>query len=119
MTKNSLVFLLLLCLYNCEEIIAVEDISEETVAIMAPTNNATLANSSINFSWEPIEFATSYHLQIATPNFQTSQQIVEDTLITSSNFTKLLESNNYQWRVKAINFGYQTQFTTQNLTVED
>ncbi|MDG5490654.1 hypothetical protein [Psychroserpens sp. SPM9] len=110
---------MLVSLYSCEEIIAVEDISNETVSIMAPTNNATISITSINFSWQPIEFADQYQLQIATPDFESTQQIVADTIISTSSFTKALEANSYQWRVKAINFAYETQFTTQNLIVED
>lgn len=119
MLKKILLYLWLFCLYSCEDIIAVEDISEETVAILAPSNNSIIQTDTITFSWQPIEFADTYHLQIATPDFETTQQIVEDTLITVSNFTKTLLPNEYQWRVKAINFAYETQFTRQNLTVED
>ncbi|WP_298760633.1 hypothetical protein [uncultured Psychroserpens sp.] len=119
MFKKAALVLLCLYVYACEDIIAVEDISEETVTILAPTNNVTLGDANVNFAWQPVAFADRYHLQIATPNFEASQQLVEDTLITSSNFTKILPSNDYQWRVKAINFTYETQFTTQNLSVED
>ncbi|WP_298900964.1 hypothetical protein [uncultured Psychroserpens sp.] len=119
MLKKVAVVLVLLCLYTCEEIIAVEDISEMDLTILAPTNNATLDNTAINFSWQPIEFADSYQLQIATPNFETPLQFVEDTLLTGSSFTKSLLSNEYQWRVRAINSAYETAYTTQNLSIED
>ncbi|OUS03126.1 hypothetical protein A9Q86_01530 [Flavobacteriales bacterium 33_180_T64] len=119
MLKKVIILITILSLYNCEDIIAVEDISEETITILAPTNNITLENSSINFAWQPIEYAEIYQLQIVTPNFEASQQIIEDTLIIVSSFNKVLLANDYQWRVKAINFAYETPFTTQNLTVEE
>lgn len=119
MLKKILFGLLLLSFSNCEDIIAVEDISEETIMVLAPSNNISIGNGEVNFSWQPIEYAVSYHLQIVTPNFEVSQQIVEDTIISTSSFSKVLEANEYQWRIKAINFAYETQFTTQNLTIED
>ena len=119
MIKKVTLVMACLCLYTCEEIIAVEDISELDISILAPTNNATINDASINFSWQPIEFADSYQLQIATPNFEAPLQIVEDTLLTSSSFTKSLLSNDYQWRVRAINSAYQTSYTTQNLSIEN
>ncbi|MCK8479012.1 hypothetical protein [Psychroserpens algicola] len=119
MFKKTVFLILLSGFYNCEEIIEVEDISEETISILAPTNNAILDVNDINFSWEPIEHAENYHLQIATPNFELAQQIIEDTLLTSSNFTKILPTNEYQWRIKGVNSAYQTQFITHYLTIEE
>jgi hypothetical protein len=110
---------LLICLYNCEELIEVEDISNEVVTILAPVNNTILETNVINFSWQVLEFAETYHLQVAKPSFVAAQEIVLDTIISSTNFTKILESSPYQWRIKAKNFGYETQYTTQNLTIED
>lgn len=104
---------------GCEELIEVEDISDETVSVLAPSNNAALDNTSVSFSWEPLDFAESYHLQIALPNFENTQVIVEDTIISSTGYTKSLEAATYQWRVKAMNFGYETGYTTQNLTIEE
>ncbi len=104
---------------GCEELIEVEDITNETVSILAPVNNSTLTDTTVNFSWQALEFAESYQLQIALPNFENAQAIVEDTTLTASNFTKTLELGIYQWRIKAINFAYETAFTTLNLNIED
>jgi hypothetical protein len=97
----------------------VEDISNELVVVLAPTDNANLDINTVTFSWEPLEFADDYHFQIAFPNFDSAEQIVEDTTTVSTSFTKTLSSNSYQWRVKAKNFGYETLYTTQNLNIED
>jgi hypothetical protein len=110
---------LLFSVFSCEEIIEVDDISDETITILAPTNNATLETDTISFSWEPIEYGDSYQLQIALPDFETAQQIIVDTLITTSSHIKTLPADEYQWRIKAINSAYETQFTTQNFTVEE
>ncbi|MHA7843216.1 MAG: fibronectin type III domain-containing protein [Winogradskyella sp.] len=119
MIKKILVIVLFAILYNCEELIEVEDISSETVNILAPTDNTTLNNTTVNFSWHPLEFAESYQLQVTFPDFNNAQVIVEDTLLSTTSYTKILDQGSYQWRIKAINFAYETQYTTQNLTIEE
>lgn len=119
MLRKFCFVLIFFSLMSCEQLIEVEDISNETVSVLAPSNNAALDTTVVSFSWEPLESAESYHLQIALPNFENTQMIVEDTLISSTNYTKSLEAGTYQWRIKALNFGYQTQYTTQNLTIEE
>lgn len=117
--KKFLVIILVLFLCNCEQIIEVEDISNDMVVVLSPVNNTTLTATDVNFTWESLDFAESYQLQIAQPNFEAAEVFVIDTLISSNNFVKPLLTANYQWRVRAINFAYQTQYSTQNLTIED
>lgn len=117
--KNNVTLLLLIFIFSCEQLIEVEDISNDTLTVLAPADNIITDITIINFSWEVLDYAETYHLQIARPNFDMTQEIVVDTLISSTNFPKSLLSGNYQWRIKAKNFGYETPYTTQNLTIED
>lgn len=116
MKKNFLIALTLLLFYNCEAIF-VEDISNSTVVILAPTENASVAAGVVQFHWQSVVDATNYELQIATPTFLNANQIVLDTLITKTSFSKALEVGNYEWRVKAINSDYSTNHTTTSFTV--
>ena len=119
MLKRFSVLLIVVVVFNCEALIEVEDISNEAILVLAPADNSTLNTTTVNFSWQSLEFAETYHLQIAIPNFESAQAIVEDTLISLTNHTKTLSEGNYQWRVRATNFGYETQYTTQTITIED
>lgn len=119
MPKRVVLLCVLLQFFNCEDIIEVEDISEETIVNLVPTDNTVIESSSINFSWQELEYRETYHVQITTPNFEAALQIVADTLITSNNFSIVLPANSYEWQVKAKNFAYETQFSTQSLTVEE
>ncbi|WP_422106025.1 hypothetical protein [Winogradskyella sp.] len=119
MLKKLYVILCFSLFASCEELIEVEDISNEAVIILAPVDNTTLTNNSVGFSWSPLDFAESYQLQVASPNFENAQVIVEDTIVNTTSFTKTLEAGTYQWRIKAINFAYETPFTTQNLNIEN
>lgn len=115
--KKLVILLLIGVIYSCDEIIEVTDISEETVTILAPTDATTVATGTINFNWNPVDEATEYQLQIATPTFENATQIVIDSLVTSNSFSQLLEIGEYQWRVKALNSTFETNFITNSLTV--
>jgi hypothetical protein len=102
--------LFILNFISCEEILMVDDISKKEVALTAPANNAILSFSGITFSWENVESAEKYQLQIAAPNFETPQQIVLDTIVTKNTFTQQLNIGKYEWRVKAVNSAYETAY---------
>lgn len=117
--KKITSFIILISLFGCKDIIEVNDISQDTITIIAPTNNARLDEPNIRFSWELLDFADSYQLQIVTPDFNEALQVVEDTIVDSSDFFKTLEPNTYQWRVRGLNSAFQTQYKTQTFTIEE
>uniref|UniRef100_UPI00404931EA fibronectin type III domain-containing protein n=1 Tax=Gelidibacter sp. TaxID=2018083 RepID=UPI00404931EA len=124
MKKLEWLFLVVFFIYTCDDITEVEDISERTVTLVAPTNDAILSSGTIHFDWEPIEDAESYRIQIATPDFDAPLQIVADSTLadstaTNTTFSVSLNSGTYQWRVRAQNSDYHTNYTTQSFTVED
>jgi len=116
MKKNISLIFLLIFFSNCEAIF-VEDISDKAVVLLAPTENATVSSGTVQFNWQSVPDATNYELQIATPTFLNANQIVLDTLITKTSFSKTLEVGDYEWRVKAINSDYSTNHTTTSFTV--
>jgi hypothetical protein len=103
---------------SCDDLIEVVDISDRTVSVLAPTNETVLNTTSITFTWEAIEDAESYSLQIATPSFDEAIQIVVDTTLTSLNYMDVLDNGNYEWRIRAENSDYQTTYTTQSFSIE-
>jgi hypothetical protein len=119
MKRALFLILLVVSFYSCDDIIEVENISENTITVLAPTNNSVLAEGDITFSWDGLQDATQYRLQIATPAFENASQILLDSTITLINFSNPLELGNYEWRVRAENSEYQTIYTTQNFTVEE
>jgi hypothetical protein len=120
MVKKILLALgLFIIVTNCDDIIEVEDISKDNVTLLAPTNGATLNITNLTFTWQAVDDAESYHIQIATPSFSEALQIVTDSTIVTTSFSTSLEAYNYQWRVRAENSEYQTVYTTQSFTIED
>ena len=113
--------ILLLCfafmVTACEYITEVEDISGKTITVLAPKNETVIDTSAI-FSWEILEDADHYHVQVAKPSFENASQIVTDTLVEKNSYTQNLLLGNYEWRVRAENSGYKTNYTSQIFIVE-
>lgn len=106
----------LVFLFGCD-LVFVENISDSKTTLLSPSNNITLLEGKVNFSWEELEGADSYNLQIATPNFTEEEEIVLDTAITNTSFSKSLILKDYEWRLKAINEEYETEYTTNSFFV--
>lgn len=110
-------FLLVFTFFSCEEVLMEDDISEEIVVLLAPADNAQFFSTSVTLTWEPVQYATKYRLQIAKPNFATATEIVLDTELSTTSFTQQLNIGDYEWRVKAINSAYETNYVARRLTV--
>ena len=116
--KTWLYFIgLLVITLSCDDIIEVEDISNRNVDILAPTNGSIINQTTTTFTWNPVEDADAYRLQIATPNFENASQIVLDSTIVSNTLTKALISGDYEWRIRAENLNYQTPYTYNSFTI--
>lgn len=111
--------LLLLCFTLSCEAVFVEDISNNSVVLQAPTNNSQVTSGNITFTWELLDQAEAYQIQIATPNFQNASQIVLDSItdVDANSISTHLDAGTYQWRVKAMNSEYETPYSTVNFTV--
>lgn len=121
MTKISFrkyfTFLIILSFVSCEEILIVDDITKKEVNLIAPGNNIALSSSGVTLSWDYVENADKYELQIATPNFDAPQQLVLDTLVSKNSFTQQLNIGTYEWRVKAVNSAYETAYTKRSFQI--
>ncbi len=110
-----------LCM-GCEAIFE-EDISNQTVVVLAPTEGAQLSTGTqlptgeVTFSWQALDNASSYTIQIATPDFTNAAQILLNTTTADNSATANLATGSYQWRVSASNSEYTTGYTTINFTV--
>ncbi|MGY0407916.1 MAG: hypothetical protein ACWIPJ_06130, partial [Polaribacter sp.] len=109
MKKKLLLITLLVFLCNCEAIF-VENISEKTVILLAPVSKSEVASGTIQFNWQEVLDATKYKIQIAKPSFSAASQILLDSLTSSSIISKNLEVGDYEWRVKALNSDFSTNY---------
>jgi hypothetical protein len=102
---------------SCSDIIQ-PSISKSVVVQEAPAAQYQSSSYGVNFWWDEVTNALSYHLQVVTPNFTSPGALVLDTIIKRNTFTYNFNPGNYQWRVMAENGSSQTAFAgPRNFTV--
>ncbi|WP_426672086.1 hypothetical protein ACPPVU_12725 [Mucilaginibacter sp. McL0603] len=107
-----------LCLFSSCDAIIEPSISKKTVQLQAPTDQYQSTSYTVNFWWNEVGNALSYHLQVVTPNFAAPGSLVLDTMVKKNTFSFNLTPGSYQWRVMAENGSSQTVFTNpRNFTV--
>jgi hypothetical protein len=117
MKPNPFLYLFLILLVaisllsSCGDIIE-PSISKSSVIPEAPSNQYTSTSYTVNFWWDEVTNALSYHLQVVTPSFASPGSLVLDTIIKKNTFPFTLSPGNYQWRVMAENGSSQTAYTT-------
>ncbi len=111
------VTLLILGLVNCSEIF-VEDISEREVTLVSPVDSLVTDVVTIKFWWEEVEDAENYNLQVVHPDFENPSKILLDTNLTRTQFSYALFPGIFQWRVKAYNSAYETEYTARTLVID-
>lgn len=98
-------------LWSCSDIIE-PSISKSSVQLEAPTNGYQSTSYTINFWWDAVGNASSYHLQVVNPTFIAPGGLVLDTIIKRTTFSFNLNPGSYQWRVLAENGSSQTAYAT-------
>lgn len=116
--KISILLLLLctLCLWSCEDVFE-EDISDDSVKLLSPKDSLNSSSNQISFSWESIEGADKYQLQVVSGSFANTSQMLCDSNLTQTFFTMTFTPGTYQWRVRAKNFAYESMWTTRTFSV--
>jgi hypothetical protein len=115
---NVYLLFVLMFITACDEIFE-DDISNSKIEIISPIDNLVTTKTTLTFWWDELEDANSYLLQIVSPCFDTILTIPLDTNITTNKFEVTLNPGRYNWRVKAINSGTETEWFTRKLTIQD
>jgi outer membrane protein assembly factor BamB len=84
-----------------------------TPALLSPADGSSGQPTSLTLQWSPAARADKYHLQVTTDTTITSL-IVNDSSITTTTKTTsgLLQSTRYSWRIRSINVGGKSEFTS-------
>jgi hypothetical protein len=117
MNKNLLIFFFALWVCGCKDIIE-PDITNLKLEILAPPDSLHTTISSQTFWWNAVEGASGYNLQIVKPSFISIHQFILDSVIESTQFSITLLPGTYQWRLKAVNSEYSTEFQTRTLFID-
>ena len=113
-------YLIILCSLTCgcNEILTVQNISQEEVEILSPSDHATLDKLPFTLAWIGIEEASHYRLQIFTPSIDQSERILVDSILTNQFYTDSISVDAIEWRVRAENSSYQSQYSSRKFTLE-
>ncbi|MEQ8358193.1 MAG: hypothetical protein RH860_01815 [Cytophagales bacterium] len=114
---NAFLIIISLGLFACEDILE-EDVSDKNVLLIAPANGIETDLQNIGFLWEKIENVNSYRLQIATPNFDQAVSVLLDSLVEGNSFRFSLIPGKYQWRVRAENSAYESEYSTNSFQID-
>ena len=114
--KKIYITLILLCALGCEAVFE-DDLSNNSVNLLAPLNNTQVKAGDIAFTWEQVEEADSYQLQIAMPSFENANQILLDSITDGNRVIHNLDVGTYQWRVRGTNSAYETPYSTVSFEV--
>ena len=87
-----------------------------SVPLTVTPKNSTAEPRKVKFTWRKSTNAVWYHLQVATTNFSSPSDVVEDVMIqTDTTYTikdTLLAASLYYWHVSAVNLGGETIYST-------
>jgi hypothetical protein len=96
---------------SCRDVFE-RDISNETVLLTSPNDNFITENTNVKFYWKEVEDASHYQVQIVSPRFDTINTQYLDTTLSSFQLIYTLNPGVYQWRVKAKNNAYESNFSS-------
>jgi hypothetical protein len=118
-TSNLLLPIIVVCsLLGCKKELFVTDISSKKVYMLSPADNAQIQSQTLNFVWDSVEHATRYTIQICEPSFEYMRLLHLDSTTSNTQIKITLSPGDYEWRVKALNDGYETEYTTYKISID-
>lgn len=117
--RKYIIFMLCLMgvLHSCTDIFE-EEIDDEEVILLAPSDLLRTKVIQHTFWWEEVEAANEYRFQMVSPHFDTIEKLVMDTLVTTNSFSYSMRPGRYQWRVRGENSNSATPYSTATLIID-
>ena len=92
-----------------------EDLTNQNVNLLTPSDNFYTNNTSVILTWSPIATANSYTLEMAKVNSGQQTTILQETNITNTSFnipTNIFDEDaEYRWSIKAVNSTSESTFS--------
>jgi len=92
--------------FSCDDIIE-EDIANDLIQVVSPLEGAEIESNVVNFQWNALDGADEYRVQV----YGSGQNIVVDSIVSSTRFICPLNEGHYQWRVRGENSAYQSSYS--------
>ena len=114
----SFLLLIMSCLIACDDIF-VEDISDDSVSLIAPGEGVTLKNNEVTLVWEALEGAEDYLIVVVSPEFDNILTYICDSITDMCKMKLTLDSGQYEWSVQARNSAYESLKSIRNFEISD
>lgn len=85
---------------------------------MTPADASHSTTVVQSFKWSAVPHARTYRVQVVVPSFTGTTRFVLDTTVTQPVVSKALTPGRYEWRVQALNAGYETAFASRTFTID-
>lgn len=110
-TINKVTFILLsLLALACDDIFE-KDITSEITEITYPLSGTIVKSNTVDFQWNKLEGANKYKVQI----FSMDQSLILEKVVEETKLSyTFIAGGQYQWRVRAENFAYQSSYSQKN-----
>lgn len=103
------ILLLILFFTSCSDFLE-DDLTEDSIELITPMNNIVTLESNMTFTWEALEGATGYEIQIVAPSFDSILSFVAKTdLGNTIRFDTSLLAGSYEWKLIGYNSAYETE----------
>jgi hypothetical protein len=93
---------------------------KDVVALRLPANAVELTGPrTVNFSWDAYAGADEYNLLIESPGHQSPETFQLDSTLTRTQCAWELSPGKYEWCVKAIHDGAETDYACRSITIKE
>lgn len=102
---------------NANFIIKESDEFQKTkVILLEPSEDINTNNTALDFSWEAVDEAVEYRLQIWSPDVDGT--LLEDEITSNTSYSYTFEEGDFTWQVRAQNSTQNTLFSLRTLLVD-
>ena len=103
---------------SCSDIL-LEDISKESVVLVAPKDSSAFSGNEITFVWKHLDGAENYELMLENSGSIDIYDVSVDSVSHSSiSVTTILNAGSYHWSVTAYNSEYSTESSIRTLVID-
>ncbi len=88
------------------------------VLLISPADSTASQQVAQTFRWAPLEGARSYRLEIGAPDLINPTDFFADTLTKQTSLRLPLQAGRFEWRVRALNAGYETNAIGRTLRID-
>lgn len=118
-TIKALQILIISVLLGSCSIIFEDDISDEVVIVIMPSDGSESDSQQQLFWWETVGGVIKYNLQIIEGSFPNPYDLVVDTNVAGDKFLIDLVPGEYEWRIRGWNNNSETDYFYSMLTIAD